>query len=228
MNSTGKRHVQSTGAASEGFGDGPVVPRPSTRNGSMVSALTAFAVIALLGASAPSQAVVVEAPTLRAGASFADPAGDATDPYNAGTGDIVSAKVTHTSRVVTASYTLAADGGFPNGVYWQFDTKAGDPGPEFLVGWTYDAPGSASVVRIKDWASGWAGGGAGTPVRCKGARMKGLDRGQKLVVPRSCLATKGAKPRKVRAHVETSDLSSQDATDYAPDVRTFGGWVRTG
>jgi hypothetical protein len=193
-----------------------------------VGGLVAIAAVALMAGPASAGTVAAEAASLRASGSFTDPVGDGTDTYNAGTGDVVSGKVTHTSRVVTAAYTLAGEGGFPNGVYWQFDTVPGDPGPEFLVGWTYDAPGSAYVARIKDWASGWAGGGVGTPVRCKGARMKGLDRGQKLVVPRSCLALKGVKPRKVRAHVETSDLSSTDATDYAPDVRTFGGWVRRG
>ena len=193
---------------------------------SVVSRLAALSVIALMGA--PVGALAAEASSFRATGSFADPVGDGTDPYNAGTGDVASVKVTHTSRTVTAAYTLAPEGGFPNGVYWQLDTRASDSGPEFLVGWTYDAPGSAYVVRVEDWSSGWAGGQAGRPVRCRGARMKGLDRGQKLVVPRSCLATKGTKPRKVRAHLETSDLSSMDATDYAPDVQTFGDWVKKG
>lgn len=201
--------------------------RLGPRNERTPYALAIIAAIALIGTLVPSEVGAVNASPLRAAGSFTDPVGDGTDPYNPDTGDIASAKVTHTSRVVTATYTLAANGGFPNGVYWQFDTKAGDPGPEFLVSWTYDAPDAAYVVRVKNWVSGWAGQ-IGQSVPCKGAHMTALDRGQKMTIPRSCLVVKGTKPGKVRAHLETSDLSSSAATDYAPDARSYGAWVRVG
>ena len=122
----------------------------------------------------------------------------------------------------------APDSQWASGMFWQLDTVKSNPGPEFMVSWSYDLSGRAFLGRIDKWTKGWAGGPSGR--RCRGLKVRypGTTRpGQDYIVPLRCLKSNGVKPKRIRVNLESSDLSSDYALDAAPAHHRFGRWVST-
>ncbi len=159
-----------------------------------------------------------------------DPSGDSKPGYSGtpGEGDIGKVTVTAKRRTVHLAWRGAPGSEWAGGMFWQLDTVKSNRGPEFMISWSYDIADRAYLGRIDTWTKGWAGGP--TEKRCRGLKVRYPDTnrpGQNYVVPLRCLKSHGAKPKRIRVNLESSDLSSSYALDVAPRHHRFGRWVST-
>jgi len=154
---------------------------------------------------------------------------DATGDGSGGTsggegkwGDIGTVRVGHGARYVWLTIRPAPGGG-PADFYdvW-VDTKRTDPGPEFVVSVSAEVSKWTSVRRAGRW------GRLGGPRVCEVPTLQGpgYDGLVRMAVPRRCLRTDGAIPKRIRVAVRTT--MEYTLADWAPGVRSFGRWVTAG
>ncbi|MDQ3416381.1 MAG: hypothetical protein M3474_04645 [Actinomycetota bacterium] len=143
-------------------------------------------------------------------ANFADSSSDAKPAYN-----IERVKVNHGRRIIAKASleTIRKDRGSLS-VY--FDTRGGDPGPEY-AGHGGLAKGSDYLgFKVEDWK-----GNESQVLDCS-IRM-GVDYGKdtaRYSVARKCFN----RPDRVRVAVRASTKPGN--TDWAPKVHRFYDWVR--
>jgi len=149
--------------------------------------------------------------------------------------DISLVRVDHAPRNVFTDVRFHQNSGYDE-MHVLIDTRPRNRGPEFAL-WVTMAEnrgGTAyALYRINafgDAASDHRLFATGRSVRCRGAEARWVWRGPQqdmftTKVPRSCLATRGTAPRKVRVSVRAF---SDRVRDWAPGRREFGRWVGRG
>jgi hypothetical protein len=132
--------------------------------------------------------------------------------------DISAIKVTHGPRNLFVRTKTFSPVRYVNVAEAWIDTRAGNPGPEFLLYRNTFAPRHLAIVRVDRWhARDWR------DRRCARAEVR-IDRGDLLMkAPRRCLRIGGVTPQRVRVTVHTYDEQFVHSTeDWAPRERRFG------
>jgi hypothetical protein len=143
-----------------------------------------------------------------------------TDPWDRGEfrEDISAIKVTHGPRNLFVRMKFFPRVGNVNVTEAWVDTRAGNPGPEFVL-WRNDLyPRHLGIDRVDRWNS------KGSKARrCARADVR-IDEGDVLMkVSRSCLKIAGVAPKRVRVTVHAYDEEFVGRTeDWAPRERRFG------
>lgn len=146
---------------------------------------------------------------------FHDPVGDTTHP---GYGDIAHVVVHHKPKRVRIGVIVAPGTDLADIHDIRFDTRKGNPGPEFLLT-HYEG---AAIYRVDRWSDMQG------PVRCSPPEPKRYDGGTRLVFTfrRACLKINGTMPARFRVNVVTWQEDGVD--DRLPGKRRWTGWVKAG
>jgi hypothetical protein len=161
------------------------------------------------------------APAVAGSSTINDPAGDnATyDSEAADYGDLTEIVVRHSAKALKV--TVRGNPG--DGVAIYVDTQRKRTGPEFLISWeSYLSEALFVSTTKRNWEVARAN------LKCGGARSAGKAGSVTFVVPRSCLAKKNDKPRRLRVNLETVNFNDSFPRDAAPAFHEFGPWVKKG
>ena len=178
--------------------------RRSTRLGTGLVATLLLALTAVVLAPAPAQAKVLSI----------------SDPWDPGKfrADISAVKVTHGPRNLFVRMKFFPRVGNVNVTEAWIDTRAGNPGPEFVLSRNDLYPRFLWVYRVNRWDF------KGSHARdCEKAGARTDDGDVLLQVPRSCLRIGGVTPKRVRVTAHAYDEQFVHRTeDWAPGERHFG------
>lgn len=142
------------------------------------------------------------------------------DSWNHGefTADISAVKVTHGPQNLFVRMKFFPRVGNVNVTEAWIDTRAGNPGPEFVLSRNDLYPHFVWVYRVNRWDF------KGSHARDCEKATAGTDDGDVLLrVPRACLRIRGVAPNRVRVTAHAYDEEFVDQTeDWAPGKRHFG------